>query len=250
MPRLVLSDSDWERIAAFLPGSRGKRGRPPVNSRAIVEGILWRIRTGAPWRDLPKEFGSWSTVFSRFNRWSKNGVWDALFQAVQLVPDSEWNFIDSTIVKVHQHGSGARRGENRAIGASRGGNTTKIHALADAIGSPLKFVLTEGQVHDSQPVAGLIANAQFDCLIADKAYDSGTIRSLVIGSEAVPIIPQRSNSTGTNPFFDLDIYKARHVIENLFQKLKQWRAFATRYDKTARNYLAVVSIAGAMVWLQ
>jgi transposase len=110
-------------------------------------------------------------------------------------------------------------------------------------------MLTEGQVHDSQPVEKLISDAQFECLIADKAYDSESIRSLIVAAHADPVIPQRAGAVKPNPHYDRDIYKARHVIENMFAKLKQWRALATRYDKTARNYLAVVNIVAAMVWL-
>jgi transposase len=249
MLRLMLSDLLWAKISTALPPERGCRGRPSQNTRLTVEGILWRHRTGSPWRDLPDTFGPWSTVFSRFNRWSKNGIWRTLFEAVQSDVDTEWHFIDSTIIRVHQHGSGARKDLNRAIGASRGGPTTKIHTLADGLGNPVRMILTGGQVHDSQPVGALLLGASPEYVVADKAYDARWIRDLVSANQGCPVIPQRRGAISPNPQYDRAIYKSRQGIENLFAKLKQWRAVATRYEKTPANFIAVLHMACALIWL-
>ena len=105
MPRTMLSDNAWEKLKQILKSSG--RVYNKYEHRNTLEGILYRMRTGIPWRDLPKEFGDWSTVFRRFNLWSKKGVLDKLFESLALDGDAEWLFIDGSIVKAHQDSSGA-----------------------------------------------------------------------------------------------------------------------------------------------
>jgi transposase len=107
--RFQLDDRQWERIEAFLESERGP-GRPPFDDRRFVEAVLWIHRTGAPWRDLPSEFGPWKTVFNRFDRWSKQGKWKRLLKALQVDVDDEWSSIDATIARAHQHAAGAKGG--------------------------------------------------------------------------------------------------------------------------------------------
>ena len=125
-----------------------------------------------PWRDLPEAFGRWNTVFRRFRRWACKGVFESLFTALSGDPDFEYALVDGTIVRVHQHGAGAKGG-TQAIGRSRGGLTTKIVALVDALGNLARFVLLPGQRHDSVGVEPLIAGVEFDALIADKVVSLG-----------------------------------------------------------------------------
>lgn len=99
--------------------------------RNTMEGILYRMRTGIQWRDLPPEFGQWNTVFRRFNLWSKKGLFNKLFKYLASESDSEWLFIDGSIVKAHQDRTGAFSSDDEAIGKSRGGNSTKIHLAVD-----------------------------------------------------------------------------------------------------------------------
>jgi len=99
-----MPDTVWDRLEPVLVGAGVKRIR---NLRLRIEGVLWRLRTGAPWRDLPTELGSWSTVFSFFNRWSQKGLWRKVFELLRGELDDEWSFIDSSYVKVHQHAAGA-----------------------------------------------------------------------------------------------------------------------------------------------
>jgi transposase len=108
--RTVLTDAQWKRIAPLLPGKKGDPGRSGDDNRRSLEGILWIVRTGAPWRDLPEYFGKWSTVWKRFRRWALNGVFEKVFKALSGDPDLEYAFIDGTIMKVHRHGSGAKGG--------------------------------------------------------------------------------------------------------------------------------------------
>jgi len=127
--------------------------------------------------------------------------------------------------------------------------STKIHALVDALGNPLGFHLSGGEAHDLVGADHLLADMQADTLIADKAFDADkrVIEALSAAGKTV-VIPPRSNRRSPRSF-DRDLYKARHLIENFFAKLKQFRAIATRYDKTARNFLAAVHLAASAIWL-
>jgi transposase len=108
--RMVLRDDQWERIAPGLPGKATDPGRSAANNRLFVEAVLWIVRVGAPWRDLPEFFGNWNSVFQRFRRWARRGVFEKAFQALSEDADFEYAIIDGTIVRVHQHGTGAKGG--------------------------------------------------------------------------------------------------------------------------------------------
>lgn len=162
--------------------------------------------------------------------------------------DQEWVFIDGSYIRVHQHASGARNGFERAIGQSRGGRTTKIHLATDANGLPIDFKITGGEVHDSQVAEQLIDVVAADYLIADKGYDAERIRLCAKNKNMIPIIPMRSNSKRSNKEFDQYLYQLRHLVENAFARLKHFRAIATRFDKLARNYQAMIYIACMLIW--
>ena len=108
--RLVLNDAQWERIAPHLSGKVGDPGSSGRDNRLFIEAVLWIARTGSPWRDLPEAFGKWFTVYTRFWRWAQKGVWERLFKALSDDPDFEYVLIDGTLVRVHQHGTGAKGG--------------------------------------------------------------------------------------------------------------------------------------------
>ena len=107
MLRLLLRDDQWERIESLLQGKAGDRGRTGADNRLFVEAVLWMARTGVPWRDLPPEFGPWNSVFRRFSRWADKGVWQKIFATLSEDADFEEVFLDSTIVRAHQHAAGA-----------------------------------------------------------------------------------------------------------------------------------------------
>lgn len=113
MVRLSLRDDQFERIAAFLPGKASDPGCTAADNRKFVEAVLWIARTGSPWRDLPAQFGPWNSVYQRFARWSRSGVWHRVFALLAQDADFEEAFIDSTIVRAHQHAAGAPK--KRAI---------------------------------------------------------------------------------------------------------------------------------------
>ncbi len=108
--RHSLRDDQWERIEHALPGKSSDPGRTCSDNRLFVEAIMWIAKTGAPWRDLPQEYGKWSSVHKRFMRWAKKGVWQMVFNTLAVDADTEWLMIDSTIVRAHQHAAGAKGG--------------------------------------------------------------------------------------------------------------------------------------------
>lgn len=113
MARRELRNDQWNKIKGLLPGKKSDPGRTAKDNRRFVDALLWIARTGAHWRELPKEFGPWNSVFQRYNRWSKAGVWERMFCKLSDDPDFEYVMIDSTIVRAHQHSAGAKGGLRR-----------------------------------------------------------------------------------------------------------------------------------------
>jgi transposase len=147
--------------------------------------------------------------------------------------DNEWTFIDGSVVKSHQHSSGAAYGEEAAIGKSVAGNSTKIHLAVDAMGLPICFTITGGEVHDSKEAQNLINKVpELEILIADKGYDSEALRESIEKQGAESHIPRKCNSKIGNDKMDWCLYKYRHLVENAFSRLKHFRSIATRYENT------------------
>lgn len=215
-----------------------------------VEGILYRMRTGIQWRDLPPSFGNWSKVFRRFNLWSQKGVIAKVFQFLSTLNDTEWLFLDGSIVKAHQDGANVADADSECMGKSRGGNSTKIHLAVDSGGLPVHFELSGGQKNDVTYGESLIASSpKAKVIVADKGYDSEKLRSFIASCEAQHVIPRKDNSQTGNDDIDWCLYRYRHLVENAFLKIKKYRAIATRYDKLARNYHSMLALAFSMMWL-
>jgi transposase len=247
MPRLMLTDEHWSKLRSIMR-EHGIYHKP--NLRMIVEGILYRMRVGCPWRDLPSKFGSWNSIYQQFNRWSSKNKLINIFKSLVNEPDLEWELIDASIVKAHQHSAGAASDEDQAIGKSVAGNTTKIHMATDAYGLPIDFEITGGEVHDCKIAPEFIEKLPTsDYVIADKGYDSEELREIICKKSSTPVIPRKSNSTIGNANMDWGLYKCRHLVENLFARLKHFRSVATRYDKLKRNYTSMVALACGYLWL-
>jgi transposase len=252
MNRHGLRSDQFARIKKLLPGRPGSVGRDSqLGNRLFVEAVIWKFRTGVPWRDMPERFGAWKNVHTRFSRWAKKGIWESLFKAVADDPDTEYAMIDATIVRAHQHSAGARKKPivNQAIGRSRGGLTTKIHMVVDALGNPLAFSLTGGQVHDITQAETLTAEIQAEALLADKGYDSDKYVASLEVRAIKPVIPPKTNRKVKRDC-DFALYAERNLVERFFQFIKQFRGIATRYEKTARNFLAGLQLVCALAWLK
>jgi transposase len=117
--RTCLTDAHWERMAPLVPGKVGDPGATGRDNRLFVEAVLWIVRTGAPWRDLPSELGNWNSVWRRFARWAERGIWERLFAAMADDPDFEYVIVDAAIVRAHQHSAGAKGGLRPRPSAAR-----------------------------------------------------------------------------------------------------------------------------------
>lgn len=112
MARRILTERMWQRLAVLLPPERGHQGRPAKDNRRMLEAMLWRLRTGAPWRALSPEWGPWGTVYRRFERWSRAGIWQRVLEELVRHADEEWLMIDATVVRAHEHTAGAKGGSS------------------------------------------------------------------------------------------------------------------------------------------
>lgn len=249
--RYALRDDQWERIEDLLPGREGCVGVTAKDNRLFVESVLYRYRAGIPWRDLPERFGDFRVVHTRHSRWAKSGVWERVFKVLAEDADNEYaadrrNYCASTSAQCR---GSKKEGEDQAIGLSRGGLSTKIHATCDALGNPTGFFLTPGQAHDLQGADALLPKLEAEQLLADKAYDAQERVLDILKEKSIEaVIPPKANRP-TPRAYDAQRYKDRHLIENFFLKLKHFRAIATRYDKTARNFLAAIHLAAVTILL-
>ena len=119
MPRKRLRDEQWERIKDLLPGKVTDPGVTAKDNRLFLEAVLWIARTGSPWRDLPPALGNWHATFTRFSRWGKKGVWQRVIEAISDDVDLEALFVDSTVVRAHQHAAGAQKKKARKRSGAR-----------------------------------------------------------------------------------------------------------------------------------
>ena len=143
-----------------------------------------------------------------------------------------------------------KRGQkSQALGRSKGGFTTKIHALCDALGNPIRFILTGGERNDCTQALDLLEGVSGQAVLADKAYDAGYIVEAAEIMGALVVIPPKSNRKVLREY-DRDLYKERNLIERMFGKLKQFRRIATRYDKTQSSFMAFIHIASILLWLK
>ncbi|HGO6126468.1 TPA: IS5 family transposase [Burkholderia cepacia] len=245
MIRTLLSDEVWVRIESVLPGKEGDPGRTAGDNRWFVEAVLWIGRTGCPWRDLPKEFGRWHTVYMRFSRWRRKGVWERVAHAVSDATEIKRVLIDSTIVRAHQHSAGApKKSGPQALGRSRGGLTTKLHLAVDEAGRPLRMIVTEGQAADISCAHELVEHLRTGAVIADKGYDSDAFVNTIRAARAKAVIPPRSNRK-TKRRYSRVLYRTRNIVERFFNRIKHFRRVSTRYDKLVGNYLAFTVLACA-----
>ena len=186
-------------------------------------------------------------LLTKNQRWFRSNKLIAL--STLLIKDSycEWVFIDETHIKAHQHSSG---GNENMQGISKGvtGRATKIHLAVDAHGNPITFLVSDGTTHDVKVAPDLIENIDLsDTVIvcADKGYDSAALRAHIKRVGCFNNIPRKRNTRSSNAHMDWHLYKARHLVENAFAKLKNYRAVATRFDKLKQSYENTVALACA-----
>ncbi|MCP6695530.1 IS5 family transposase [Pseudomonas donghuensis] len=269
--RYELSDEAWGVVSDLFIETHG-RGRPRLSDRLMLDGVLWVLCSGAAWRDMPERFGPWSTVYQRFRGWRNLGTFDQMLKRLHLRLNEQglinlqtW-MIDSAAIRATRASSGAgKRGPDEsadhALGRSRGGLTTKIHMLCDAYGVPLRVLLSGGQTSDINYAQPLLDDESIPntrgrprkcCrwLLADKGYDAEALRRYCDRYRMQPVIPLRTMKRKPKPglprLFDCPKYRQRNIIERMFGWLKEHRRIATRFDKLAKSFAAMISLACPM----
>ena len=187
MEKSKLSDGEWAQLMGRLKKTPGIRVGCEATCRRFVEAVLWILRAGAQWRLLPDGLGHWNSVFKRFANWSRFGVWEKILAFSSCKADLENVCIDSTVVRAHAcaPGAAASNAAAEALGRSRGGFGCKIHALTDALGLPLRFILTGGQTADITRAIPLMQGMSTGALLADKGVLSPMHCSTGSGSMAL-----------------------------------------------------------------
>ena len=254
MKRPEISERQWNRIKLlFPPEGKPQGGRPGKSNREMLNAILYWLNTRIPWRDLPERFGPWQSVYSRFRAWTKAGVWEGILSALiaQDLVDETTLMLDSTTIKVHQYARvELKRGYHEETGRSRGGLTTKVHAVTDGLGNPLRFLLSSGNRNDICMAQTRLESFHLNgrLILADKGYDSDKFVHWLEERGGIVVIPSRITAKRPRKT-DWHTYKERHLVENLFLKLKNNRRFATRYEKKALYFRAVACLSCILVWL-
>ena len=211
--------------------------------------MLYRLREGCSWRAL-SIFAPHTTIYTRWKQWCQQGLWDQMLSQLAARGQGQLWSIDSTSIKVHKHGfGGAESPEKQAIGRSRGGPNTKLHALVDTRGRALRVLLTPGQFHDLSVVTDLVAGQHQRTILADKAYDSDRFRQQLEDWGLKACIPPKINRRHPSPWHK-GHYRRRHQVENFFQRIKEKRAIATRYEKLASRFQSLISLAAICDWLR
>jgi transposase len=162
--------------------------------------------------------------------------------------DDEVAIIDTSIVRVHMDAVGGKKNGSEQVGRSRGGPTTKIHAVVDGLGNPTKIAVTEGQVHDVTQAPEMLRDSRSLWVLADKAYDSDALIATIESRGSTAVIPSRRGRRIERPH-DGAMFKSRFLVEHFFARIKRCRRIATRYDKLAVTYLAMVLLACVLTWL-
>ncbi|MDE1987757.1 MAG: IS5 family transposase [Alphaproteobacteria bacterium] len=244
----LLSKAQMRRIEPYFPLSHGVAR---VDDRRVISGIIFVIRNGLRWRDAPKDYGPHKTIYNRFIRWSRLGVFNRIFAELSAKggkPDRL--MIDATHLKAHRTAASLlKKGLfPRRIGRTKGGLNSKLHAVCDERGRPQVMLLSEGQMSDYKGAALMLeALPPAKVLLADRGYDAGWFRNALAERGIAACIPSKLNRKVPIPH-DRTLYRQRHKIENMFGKLKDWRRIHTRYDRCAHTFFSAICIAATVIF--
>jgi transposase len=230
---------------------RGPGGRPPRSLDLVIEALFYRLRNSGPWRDLPREFGPWQTIFGYYRHWARTGLWGQMLRRVCKPSRSAVRIVDGTHIVVHQCAANPRGGAAaQAMGKTRGGRNTKLMAVTDLSGRPLHMKLIPGQAYEGAHVIELLKTEKFAVLlIADKGFDSDKLRAELDQLGHRHCIPGKSNRTKVVPYSKRH-YRIRYRVEDFFRRLKRWACACTRRDKLALHFLSLIQFASVIDWMR
>ena len=239
MARHALTDKQWDVLSQRLPQRRGPRSE--VADRNFVNAVVWMARTGSPWRDLDGSFGVWKPLYNRFRRWALRGWWLDIFRG-SAIAEEVGSILDASVVRAHQDASGGRGGPaHNAIGRSRGGFSTKLHAVVTMEAKPIEVRVTPGQTHESLLADSLLDFVRGNACLADGGYDADRIIQAAWDRGLTPVIPP-SKGRKKKRRYNRELYKLRYLVEVFFHNLKRYRRIATRYDKTTSSFIGFVHV--------
>ncbi|MBF0852429.1 IS5 family transposase [Gluconobacter sp. R75690] len=244
-----LTDEQMDRLRPFFPKSHG---RPCVDDRRVLSGIIFVNRNGMRWRDAPREYGPHKTLYNRWKRWGDMGIFMRMMDGLSAAKaETQTIMIDATYLKAHRTASSLRLKKGnprRLIGRTKGGMNTKLHAITDQNGRPLSFFMTAGQISDYTGATALLDSlpaAQW--MLGDRGYDADWFRDALEEKGIKPCIPGRK-SRGKPVKYDKRKYKRRNRIEIMFGRLKDWRRVATRYDRCPNVFFSAICLAATVIF--
>ena len=250
-----LTDAQWAVLEPILPKPRlrrDRRGRPWRDPRDVLNGVLWILRTGAPWQDLPDRYPSYQTCHRRFQRWVDNGTLRGVLKALAADLHARGGLdLSETFID----GSFAAPKKRAHVGKTKRGKGTKIMAIADRAGLPLAITIASASPHETTLVEQTL-NASFlpdnpARLIGDAAYDSDGLDQTLAACGIELIAPHRANRVHlTQDRRPLRRYKRRWKIERLFAWLQNSRRLVTRYERRAANFTGFLHLACAIILLR
>ena len=247
-----MDEDDWKHTLAVFRACLPRRGRKAEDDRRFLEALHFFTVENVRWRALPERFGHWNSVWKRFDRLSKAGVFEAFFDTLASM---RLHGASPSDVQLHRRArsciGGRSKGgqEGQALGRSRGGFTTKIHAKSDASGDIIAFDLTGGEAFDGRHFETLLdigPDIQPRAVICDKGYASKANRDAARARGIAPVIPHKANEKNKPAFFARTLYKARARIEQGVGRLKRFKRVALRCEKTERNFRSIVSFAAGL----
>ena len=245
---MEITEVQYQRIAPILPV---QRGNVSLSNLQVLNAILYVAEQGCKWRGLPPRFGNWHTVYTRMNRWSKNGVLDRVFEFLQREQIVRIKLEAGFDGQHHRQGPSrwygcVKKNGPQSIGKSRGGWTTKIHMVAADARTAVTFSLSPGQAHDAPEGRKLLGRLglqdQNRFLLMDRAYQGNETRQLALALGFTPVVPPLS--TRVDPWeYDREMYKRRNEIERLFRRLKGFRRIFSRFEKLDTLFLGFILFA-------
>ncbi len=258
------TDAQWLALAPHLPPQRARTGRPGTDHRTAGEGMLWRLRTGAPWRDLPERYGPWQRVYTRWRRWQEAGVWERARRAAGRGRPARRGGLEPALPRRHQHPrssscrGGQKGGDDRALGRSRGGWGTTLYVRTERGGKLVTWTLTAGQRNEATQVTALLERGAVvrpgggrPRLRPDRvAGDTGRPVRWDLRRRGIrAVIPRLRTESRRGVRFDRSSYRERNQVERTINRLKQHRAIATRDEKLKKLFHALRTLAVILLWL-